>query len=64
MRESMVTAILGAQLTVGGALLHLAESGPGQVDENGGPMIFFGVVFGLLAAVRSHRVDRVAADQQ
>lgn len=64
MRESLVTAILGAQLTVGGALVHLAEAGPGQVDKVGGPMIFFGVVFGLLAAVRAHRVDRAAADQR
>jgi len=61
MRESLVVAVLGAQLTIGGAILLHASEVSGDTDDFGGVMIFFGVVFGLLAAFRAHRTEQAAA---
>ncbi len=56
-RESIVVSILGAQLTIGGAIVHSAYEASGDTDQFGVPMIFFGVVLGVLAAVRAYRAE-------
>jgi len=64
MREVVVVAILGAQLTIGGAIVfqgYVTTEGD-HSDTIGIPMIFFGVVLGVLAAVRAYRTDRAIAD--
>lgn len=58
MRESLVVSILGAQLTIGGAIVHHSYETSGDTDQFGVPMIVFGVLFGLLAAVRSYRTEQ------
>jgi len=59
-RESVVVSVLGAQLTIGGSIVHHAYASTGVIDPFGVPMIFFGIVFGVLAALRAYRTERSA----
>lgn len=60
MREALVVSILGAQLTIGGAIVNHAYVATGDTDQLGPPMIFAGIVLGALAAVRAYRSDQSA----
>jgi hypothetical protein len=57
-RESIVVSVLGAQLTIGGAIVHYASETTGDTDPFGVPMIFVGVVLGVLAGLRAYKSDR------
>jgi len=63
LRESVVVSILGAQLTIGGAIVHHAYEVSGHTDQFGVPMIFLGVVFGILAALRVYRAENSVRQQ-
>lgn len=60
MREPLIVAILGAQLTLGGSIVFHASEVRADTDDFGVVMIFFGVAFGVLAAYRAYREDRSA----
>lgn len=64
MREALVVSILGAQLTIGGAIVTHAYVAAGDTDQLGVPMIFAGVVLGVLAAIRAHRSEKSASSQR